>query len=213
MALILNNPQMLFKMLLNKEFKLFHHFSHLFLIPSFLFLQLWFNGPPHMANQKQEDQLELTYSSYVRTQDVTLNTCRRRWMIGRSGERGSGISVLAARHDDDDDDYSKTSNTTWIQIIQSHGIKYQNIFGMTRKQYQNRKRILKNGHFSPLCTTILLRILSLSLSLSPFLAPFPPRHHIIVNVFLETWYAETPFSSTFLPPCVSSLKLFPLSYN
>ncbi len=25
-------------------------------------------------------------------------------MIGRSGERGSGISALAARHDDDDDD-------------------------------------------------------------------------------------------------------------
>ena len=25
-------------------------------------------------------------------------------MIGRRGERGSGISVLAARHDDDDDD-------------------------------------------------------------------------------------------------------------
>ena len=25
-------------------------------------------------------------------------------MIGRSGERASGISVLAARHDDDDDD-------------------------------------------------------------------------------------------------------------
>ena len=48
------------------------------------------------------DQLELTYSNYVRTQDVTLKTCRRRCMIGRSGERGSGISVLAARHDDDD---------------------------------------------------------------------------------------------------------------
>ena len=28
-------------------------------------------------------------------------TCQRRWTIGRSGERGSGISVLAARHDDD----------------------------------------------------------------------------------------------------------------
>ena len=42
-----------------------------------------------------------TYSNYVRTQDVTLRTCRRRWMIGRSGERGSGISVLVARHDDD----------------------------------------------------------------------------------------------------------------
>ena len=25
-------------------------------------------------------------------------------MIGRRGERGSGLSVLAARHDDDDDD-------------------------------------------------------------------------------------------------------------
>ena len=61
-------------------------------------------GPPHMAVQKQDDQLELTYSNYVRTQDVTLKTCRRRWVIGRSGERGSGISVLAARHDDDDDD-------------------------------------------------------------------------------------------------------------
>ena len=30
------------------------------------------------------------------------DTCQKRWMIGRSGERGSGISVLAARHDDDD---------------------------------------------------------------------------------------------------------------
>ena len=57
---------------------------------------------PHMAKQKQDDQPELTYSSYVRIRDVTQKTCRRRWMIGRSGERGSGISVLAARHDDDD---------------------------------------------------------------------------------------------------------------
>ena len=35
-------------------------------------------GPPHMANQKQDDQPELTYSSYVRTRDVTQKTCRRR---------------------------------------------------------------------------------------------------------------------------------------
>ena len=33
---------------------------------------------PHMAMQKQDDQLELTYSNYVRTQDVILKTCRRR---------------------------------------------------------------------------------------------------------------------------------------
>ena len=61
-------------------------------------------GPPYMAKQKQDDQLEHTYSSYVRIRDVTLKTCWKRWMIGRSGGRGSGISVLAARHDDDDDE-------------------------------------------------------------------------------------------------------------
>ena len=54
--------------------------------------------------QKQDDQPELTYSSYVKTRDVTLKTCRRWWMIGRSVERGSGISVLEARHEDDDKD-------------------------------------------------------------------------------------------------------------
>ena len=60
---------------------------------------------PTYGQAKQDDQLELTYSSYVKTQDITLKTCRRWWMIGRSGERWSGISVLAARHDDDDDEF------------------------------------------------------------------------------------------------------------
>ena len=40
----------------------------------------------------------------LRIRDVTLKTCQKWWMKGRRGERGSGISVLAARHDDDDDD-------------------------------------------------------------------------------------------------------------
>ena len=44
-----------------------------------------------------------SYSSYVRIQDVALKTCQRRRTIGRSGERRSGISVLAARHDHDHD--------------------------------------------------------------------------------------------------------------
>ena len=61
-------------------------------------------GPPHMAERGQEDQLEHTYSSYVRIRDVALRTCQRRWTIWRSDERESKISVLAARHDDDDDD-------------------------------------------------------------------------------------------------------------
>ena len=56
---------------------------------------------PHMAEQRQDDQLEDTNSSHVRIRDVARKTCQKRWMIGRSGERGSGISVLTARHDDD----------------------------------------------------------------------------------------------------------------
>ena len=60
-------------------------------------------GPPHMAEQKQDDQLEHTYNCSVRIQDVALKTCQKRWTIGRNGERESGISVLAARYHDDDD--------------------------------------------------------------------------------------------------------------
>ena len=61
-------------------------------------------GPPHMAMQKQDDQHEHTFSNYVRIRDVVHKTCLRRWTIGKSSERGSGISVLPAQHDDDDDD-------------------------------------------------------------------------------------------------------------
>ena len=60
-------------------------------------------GPPHMAVQKQDDQHEHTFSIYVRIWDVVPKICLRRWTIGKSGERGSGISMLPARHDDDDD--------------------------------------------------------------------------------------------------------------
>ena len=35
-------------------------------------------GAPHMAKQKQDDQLERTYSSYVRIRDVALKTYQKR---------------------------------------------------------------------------------------------------------------------------------------
>ena len=54
-----------------------------------------------MAEQKQDNQLEHTFSNYVRIRDIVQKTWQRRWTIGRSGERGSGISVLPVRHDDD----------------------------------------------------------------------------------------------------------------
>ena len=60
-----------------------------------------------MAEQKQDDQHEHALCSYVGIRDVVLKTYLGRWTIGRSGERGSGISVLPARYDDDDDDSLK----------------------------------------------------------------------------------------------------------
>ena len=56
-------------------------------------------GPPHMTEQKQGDQLEPTHSSSVSIWDVTLRTYRKWLKIGRSGEKGSEISVLVARQD------------------------------------------------------------------------------------------------------------------
>ena len=63
---------------------------------------MYSHGPLHMAVQKQDDQHEHTFSNYVRIRDVVQKTCQRRWTIEKSGERGSGISVLPARHDDDE---------------------------------------------------------------------------------------------------------------
>ena len=45
-------------------------------------------GSPHMAEQKQDDQLEPTYSTSVKIRDVALRICQKRWTIGRSGKRG-----------------------------------------------------------------------------------------------------------------------------
>ena len=47
-----------------------------------------------MDDQRQDDQLEPTYSSSVPIRDVVQKTNRKQWTIGRVGERGLGISVL-----------------------------------------------------------------------------------------------------------------------
>ena len=107
-------------------------------------------GPLHMANQKQDDQLEHSYSSYVMIRDVTSKTCRRRWMIGRCGERGSGISVLAARHD----------NGWWVTIFgfNFHVIPHI-LVGRTQfclKRKYSRQRLLSK--FSCVCMCVLWHI-------------------------------------------------------
>ena len=80
--------------------------------------EMYSYGSPHMAAQKQDDQHERTFSSYVRIQVVVLKTYLGRWTIGRSGERGSGISVLPARYDDDDFSfYAILTNKRFHEII------------------------------------------------------------------------------------------------
>ena len=73
-----------------------------------------------MDEQRQDDQLEPTYSSSVPIRDVVLKTCRKQWTIEKGGEKGSGISVLMARHDDDDDDFSagNTFLSTWFLALE-----------------------------------------------------------------------------------------------
>ena len=73
-------------------------------------------GPPLMDVQVWDDQHEPTYSSYVRTRVVILKTCRRRWVIGRNGERRSGISAQTARHDDDDEGSWSTQSLPLLQV-------------------------------------------------------------------------------------------------
>ena len=38
-------------------------------------------------------------------------------MIGRNGERGSGISALAARHDDDEQGYQRSVNKPKCHLL------------------------------------------------------------------------------------------------
>ena len=53
---------------------------------------------------------ELTYNSSVPIKDVAWKTCRERYTIEMSGERGLGKSVLAARYDDYDDNDDECRN-------------------------------------------------------------------------------------------------------
>ena len=57
-----------------------------------------------MDRQRLDDPLEPIYNSSVSIQDVAWKTSRKQWTVEIGGERGSGISMQTARHDDDDDD-------------------------------------------------------------------------------------------------------------
>ena len=61
------------------------------------------SGSHQTDEQRQDDQLEPIFNSSVPIQDVALETNREQWMTETGGERESGRSMQAGRHDDDDD--------------------------------------------------------------------------------------------------------------
>ena len=65
---------------------------------------MYSRGPSRMAEQRQIDQLEPTYSNSVPIRYVALKTHRKKCTIEKSGKKGSDISVLMAQHDDENDD-------------------------------------------------------------------------------------------------------------
>ena len=146
-------------------------------------------GPSHMTGQKQDDQHELTYSNYVRTQGVTLKTCRRRWIIGRSGERGSGISLLAARHDDDDDDdiYSHPE-TVYSVVSQLFSVaNYVGLFNLESKSAQLYVRflILPLRHQATCISSGII------------------RHYVVVFVCLHFAYPVNRVCNSFEELCIT----------
>ena len=74
-----------------------------------------------MAMQKQGGQLKPTYTSLVRIWGVALGTCQKRLMIGRGGERGSGISMLVARQDDGMMNERKENSRSFIMDVTCSG--------------------------------------------------------------------------------------------
>ena len=71
-------------------------------------------------------------------------------MIGRSGERWSGISLLAARHDDDDDDdiYSLFVWLVWFYGISTFvGYLTPNLFLLKTVQFSISTQLNCQKHF------------------------------------------------------------------
>ena len=136
-----------------------------------------------MAAQKQDDQLERTFSSYVRIQVVVRKTYLGRWTIGRSGERGSGISVLPARYDDDDDD--SKPDVLHLNFIFGHFLPLVEGFSKYIPLYLHcsafsSRREIKNKGKNKLCQSELFNINQESLFAFHFtLIPFEkPRVEI-----------------------------------
>ena len=103
-------------------------------------------GPLHMDEQRQDNQLEPTYSSSVLIWDVALKTCQKQWTIRKSGKRGSGISVMMSC-------YHAGPEWTWEQWQWKgalHSPKPQHHWNFTIRLFSVISRTLIEGVL-PLC--------------------------------------------------------------
>ena len=101
-------------------------------------------GPLHMAEKRQGNQLEPTYSSSVKIQYVAMKTYRKRWTIGRGGERGSGISVLMAWQDDDDDICREREKLSLLLCLRDRQLRYlAGAVFLSYSMFQRVKLLLK----------------------------------------------------------------------
>ena len=151
-----------------------------------------------MAAQKQDDQHERTFSSYVRIQVVVLKTCLGRWTIGRSGERGSGISVLPARYDDDDDDDSVNT------ILMSKKVLFQIIQLSISTQFKYKYcLIVKAFQAIQFAQTIHFNISMLLVLFNPWIWPYqvlPLRARVDLGAMTIKGYSAFPKAPVLLEP-------------
>ena len=90
-------------------------------------------GPPHMAGQKEDDQLEHTYSNFVRIRDATRKTFQRPWPYEKS------TSILATW------DIHTQISQDWVSMINWYEQKNElRMITWCRKELY--KQIRSRGH-------------------------------------------------------------------
>ena len=131
-----------------------------------------------MAEQKQDEQLEHTYSSYLRILDVALKTCQRWWRIRRSGDRGSGISDMMMMI------YIFGRNRVMF-IIETSNIFYP------RYWYSLSKNITKMTTYMNKYTLSLCLSVSVSVSTSISLSLSYTHTHTYIYIYIVVFWPST----------------------
>ena len=101
-------------------------------------------GPLHMAEERQDDQLEHTCSNSVPIWDVALKTCQKQWTVERNGEESSEISVLIAWQDEDGETVTINNTNIGLGVDDRHPNRFE---CNSRSDYWNSmwKAILSQG--------------------------------------------------------------------